>query len=64
MKVKESEEKILSIPFLEKIREEANKTIKEEVKGFGWDEKQWKLSIGQVRHIITAYKLLRKEVPK
>ena len=56
----ETKEEILSIPFIEKVRDEANKTIEEEVKGFGLDKKRTEVSEGQVRHIINAYKLLRE----
>ena len=60
MKGKKPKEEILSIPFIEKIRDEANKTIEEEVKDFGWDRKRWEVNQGQVRHIIEAYKRLNK----
>ena len=64
MKDKNQKEEILSIPFIEKIRDEANKTIEEEVKGFGWDKKRTEVSEGQVRHTIDAYKRLRKHGEK
>ena len=57
----DSKEKFLSISFIEKIRDEANKTIEEEVKDLGWDKKQWGVSLGQVKHIIDAYNRLKKE---
>ena len=60
MKGKEPKEEFLSIPFIEKIRDEANKTIEEEVKDFRWDRKRWEVSQGQVSHIIEAYKRLSK----
>ena len=61
MKNTDSKEKILTIPFVENICEEANKTIGEEVKGLGLDKKQTQVSGGQVRHIIDAYNRLKKE---
>ena len=61
---KKAEEEILSIPFIGRVRDEANKTIDEELKKFRWDIKQWEVSDGQVRHIITAYKLLREKEAK
>ena len=60
MKNTDLKEEILPIPFVEKIREEANKTIAEEVKGFGLDKKQTEVSEGQVRHIIDAYNRFKK----
>ena len=57
----EKTEKNLTIPFIEKIKDEANKTIEGEVKGFGWNKKQWGVSLGQVKHIIDAYNRLKKE---
>lgn len=61
MKNKEQKEEILSIPFVEKIRKEANRTIAEEMKDMGWNESQYEVSVGQIRHIINAYKLLREK---
>ena len=62
MRDKNSKEEILSIPFIEKIRDEANKTIEEEVKDTGWDRKRWEVTQGQVRHIIEAYNRLKEEM--
>ena len=64
MKDKGQKEEILSIPFIGRVRDEANKTIDEELKKFRWDKKQWEVSDGQVRHVINAYKLLKEEEAK